>query len=65
MARGPCLLCFREAGVALSHLMVSKKRLDMILAFSNSYVDISVFFCNFLDGFIKEKIYQGIQNIVI
>ena len=54
MARGPCLLCFREAGVALSHLMVSKKRLDTILAFSNSYGNIFIFFffCQFLDGFI-------------
>ena len=44
MAWGPCLLCFHEADVALSHLMVSKKRLDTILAFSNSYGDNFRFF---------------------
>ena len=52
MARGPCLLCFHEAGVALSHLMVSKKRLDTILAFSNSYGNI----CTFLYPFTGSSI---------
>ena len=49
MAWGPCLLCFHEADVALSHLMVSKKRLDTILAFSNSYGDYFriFYFCQF------------------
>ena len=62
MARGPCLLCFHEAGVALSHLMVSKKRLDMILAFSNSYGNIfALFFCQFLDGFITKKMLKSLQ----
>ena len=61
MARGPCLLCFHEAGVALSHLMVSKKRLDMILAFSNSYGVISAFFLfQFLDGFITKKMLKSL-----
>ena len=44
MAWGPCLLCFHKADVALSHLMVSKKRLDTILAFSNSYGNKKCFF---------------------
>ena len=63
MARGPCLLCFHEAGVALSHLIVSKKRLDMILAFSNSYGDNFRFFfifCQFLDGFITKKMLKSL-----
>ena len=63
MARGPCLLSFQEAGVALSHLMVSKKRLDMILAFSNSYGDNFRFFIlfEFLDGFITKKMLKSLQ----